>query len=262
MEEQESQPQKSSWLGFMTFIVVVVLGCAGFWILKMGQHPEYVVRTDLASDFDVEKVAEQAPMQLGAVPVRASNRMSPKPVSGGLAIWGLDNSQGPPVGRPGQGSSQASEKSWAEIARQEEPKMRSIWRKYINQYPSVRDYEAEWMKNAQLAGLTARYRSDHDPATFVKGLSNTPGFYKLIVKYIHQPGIMPLFQADLLAASPEAHKKAGEAFESDAKFSNFIKGLGDATGLPLAAIVGGQKVNEKDMLNSILKNAGAQQQQR
>lgn len=115
----------------------------------------------------------------------------------------------------------ASEKTLGELARD-----------YTRRYPAIARYGRDWMSYPDLKKLNDDYMRDHDPIAFLRGLSASPSFPKLMSKYAGEPAIRSFVQ-DAVTKAPSGAVGASMSYiNQDKTIDGFVQGVAGQVGLP------------------------------
>ncbi len=163
---------------------------------------------------------------------------------------------------PNQAASQAKKqaeagKSFEQLARKHERTVRAYFMKATAKYPSVRQYGRDWMSYPDLKKLNDDYFRDRDPVKFMKGLSKSENFGKLVKKYSTDPAIRAVV-IDAAKQAPTDLMAAGmDYLNEDSNVKTLLGSVAKGMGLPssLMAIFDdgkGGKVDQKQVMSDIM----------
>ena len=140
--------------------------------------------------------------------------------------------------------------------------MKGMAERYTQKYPSIARYGRDWMNCPDLKKLNDDYMREHDPVKFLRGAAQSRNFARLIAAYATDPAVQSFVREGIAAAPPEVAAKATDVLHEDGLVKGLVNNVVSALGLPpalIAGVLGGGKVDEKQVLGQILQgNPGLQ----
>lgn len=157
------------------------------------------------------------------------------------------------------------EKSFADLTRAQEAKMRALNQAYTAKYPVIAQFRREWLANPELKRLrdgfcgpaanTCGAGGDHDPIKFIRGVMASQSFKQLLPKYAQDPAVHAYVMDAVKQAPANLIAAASDFLNQDNNTKNFLDGIAQSLGLPAGMLGGGNaKVDQNAVLGSILNN--------
>ncbi len=277
--EQPAAPPKRSSFGLAVLAGVAVLGSlVGALLYQMSQNQKPPSLD--TSGFDVSQVSGSSarPVAVSAQPAAPQSGLSM--ISGiipGMNYGKKVNSANPGGANPGAPLTQAQAAGdFTSMCRAQEGTVRAMAEDYTRRYPAIAQYGRDWMGYPDLKKLNDDYMRDHDPVAFLRGLSKSDNFGKLVAKYARDPSVQA-FAKEVITHAPSQLTQAGLAY---VKKDNLVGALMDkvtgALGLPpgmLSGMMGGgeppkidanqvmgQMLNSNPQMKQAMDNPQVQQQ--
>jgi hypothetical protein len=244
-------------------IVVSLVGVVGWYLFQN--------RGDDRASLDVSgfDLAAAPQSQRPAVPLPAAPEPAQPESSLGMlkADAGMRVVDGNASGESGTARASASKaaqaaesgKTLGELCKKYEKRVHTYFLAKTKQYPSVREYGREWMKYPDLKKLNDDYFRDRDPVKFMKGLSKSENFGKLVKKYSNDPAIRAVV-IDAAKQAPSDLMAAGmDYLNNDKVIKDLVGSVAKGMGLPssLMSIFDENKagkVDQQQVMSDILKN--------
>lgn len=132
-----------------------------------------------------------------------------------------------------------------------ESKARALAVAYTKKHPSIAQYGHDWMSYPDLKKLNDDYMRDHDPVKFMKGLSKSENFPKLVKKYAKDPAVHS-FIIDAISNAPgELAAAVADYLPAEEVLKGLVGGVAEAMGLPKGVTAGllgsGAGLDEKSL---------------
>ncbi|OGR86894.1 MAG: hypothetical protein A3J74_04560 [Elusimicrobia bacterium RIFCSPHIGHO2_02_FULL_57_9] len=158
-----------------------------------------------------------------------------------------------------------AEKSFAQLIRAQEAKMRALNKKYTAKYPVIAQFRKEWLGNPGLKRLRDDFcgskagvcgpGGDHDPVKFIRGVAASQAFKSMLIKYAGEPAVHSYVMEAVKQAPSNLMAAASDFMSQDNNVKNFIDGVAQSLGLPMGLLEGSDsKVDQNAILGSIMKN--------
>jgi hypothetical protein len=185
-----------------------------------------------ASGFDVTELPKtQAPEGLSAaLPPQQPSSLSMVPKLGLGAQTAAAPAQAAPSAAAGP-LEQAAD-GFRQAIRASEKTLGDLARDYTRRYPAIARYGRDWMSYPDLKKLNDDYMRDHDPIAFLRGLSASPSFPKLLSKYAGEPAIRGFVQDAVTKAPAGAVGASMNYLNQDQTLDGFVQGVAGKVGLP------------------------------
>lgn len=226
---------------------VAALGITAFAFIKLGRsHIDVGSDPDNRSAFDSQVVYRQPePPPAQAVQADLARSVSPMPIYRGPELEKKDGPPPPPLTAEGLFD--------REFVLKEEHGMRKAWFKRLKESPVVRAYEKEWMSQPDLKALKEKYTLEKNPVSFIKELSGSKNFYKLVAKYGTNREMISTLMDALKTVSPEAMKRANKAMNLDDMVGKFVDGFGNEVGVPISRWIQGKPPTQAEILKTLME---------
>ena len=247
----------TTWLLLAAAAVTVGLVVGGFLIVLLR---EPAPAPSGPSGFDVAEVPKAAPASPAASAL-------PAPAPSSLAMVTPGGSLAPPPGAATGGRAAAAPKtaleqaalSFTDAIRSSEKTLSDLARAYTAKYPSIRQYGKDWMSYPDLKKLNDDYMRDHDPIAFLRGLSASPSFPKLVSKYGGEPAIQHFLQDCFTKAPSGAVGASMDYINKDKTLDAFVQNVAGQAGLPpaLLSVSDPSKLDVNKITESAVRAASA-----
>lgn len=213
---------------------------------------------DLASAPSTARPA--APLPAPTDPVMPASSLSMLKADAGIRVVAANANSDK---APGQASTPANKqaeagKTFAQLARKHERTVRAYFMKATAKHPSVRQYGRDWMSHPDLKKLNDDYFRDRDPVKFMKGLSRSENFGKLVKKYSTDPAIRAVV-IDAAKQAPTDLMAAGmDYLNEDNNVKNLLGTVAKGMGLPSSLMAlfdsgTGGKVDQQKIISDIMQ---------
>lgn len=225
---------------------VAALGITAFAFIKLGRSRIDVgSNPDNRSAFDSQVVYRPPDPLPRTARAEVSKPGSPMPIYRGLEAEKTEVSPPPPPTAEGLFD--------RDFVLKEEQQMRKAWFKRLKESPVVQAYEKEWMSQPDLRALKEKYHREKNPVSFVKELSGSKNFYKLVAKYGTNREMISTLMDALKTVSPEAMKRANKAMNLDDMVGKFVDGFGKEVGVPISRWIQGKPPTQQEILKTLME---------
>jgi hypothetical protein len=156
------------------------------------------------------------------------------------------------------GSESRDNRTFSTAVKNFEGKIRALAQSYTQRYPVIAQYGKDWMSYPDLKQLNDDYMRDHDAMKFLRGVARSQNFPKLVSKYASAPAIQSFVKDGIKQAPPEILSEAPNLLKDNGAVRTVISNTASALGLPpalAAGILGGGKIDEKQVMGQILQGA-------
>lgn len=255
MEEGEAAPKRSSMATLLLVVLAVGGSAAGVMIYQFLQGNKNPTIAD-TTGFDIA-VADNT----GRSPSpSAQPSKDPKGSGLGMVTPGMKFGTEPGQAAP-PAASQAAAGSFTEAVRACEASVRAYAIAYTKNHPSIAAYGRDWMASPELKKLNDDYMDNHDPVAFMRGVASSKDFGGLIKKYAGDPAVQGFVKGGISQAPPDVMSAGMSLLKEDSAIKGLVSNVGSSLGLPpgmMAGFMGGGKVDEKQVLGSIMGGADMQ----
>lgn len=239
-------------MGAGILAAITVCGSAlGVMLYQMTQKEKAPADT---SGFDIARTQEgKTPAASGAdggLPGAARSGL------GLLQKGGLGEIRVGEGGAPPPRPAQKAASDFSAAVRKSEAKVQAMAVRYSRRYPLIVQYGRDWMSYPDLKKLNDDYMRDHDPIAFLRGLTRSQNFGKMVSKYAGQPLIQAFVKESVGQAPAEVTSSAMGLLKEDALIKRLVANTASALGLPpalTAGILGGGNVDEQQVMGQIMQ---------
>lgn len=146
-----------------------------------------------------------------------------------------------------------------QAARKHEKTVHAYFLRVTRKYPSVRQYGRDWMSYPDLKKLNDDYFKNRDPVQFLKGLSKSDNFGKMVKKYSTDPAIRAVVVDAAKQAPADVMSAAMDYLQNDRVIKDLLGGVAKGMGLPASLMAvfddsKGAKVDQNKVMADIMKS--------
>lgn len=256
MEEGQAVPKRSSLATLFLLVVAVGGSAAGVMVYQLLQGGKSSAISD-STGFDLA-VADET----GRSPSPGARAPKAQEDSGlGMVTPGMKFGTGSEEAAQAQGQAPKAAGAFTEAVRAGEAKVRAYAIAYTKKHPSVAAYGRDWMASPELKKLNDDYMKNHDPVAFMKGVAASKDFGGMIKKYATDPAIQGFVKGGIFQAPPGVVSAGMGLLKEDVSLKGLVSNVASSLGLPpslLAGMMGGGKVDEKQIMGQIIGGADMQ----
>ncbi len=247
MEGPQETKKSSGFWGLLALIVFIGAGAAIFYFSKNENRPLNIP----SSEFNVTSLPQESGSNVPTNP--------PSPAAQGSQS-GLNMIKGVIPGlfsgsKAKPSAAQTSADQFTALCRSNEGKVQALAMAYTRRYPAIRQYGRDWMSYPDLKNLNDTYMKNHDPIAFLKGLSASQNFGKLVKKYAKRPEIRQFAQDAVHQAPPQLMSVGMSVLSQNNTVKGVASNISQALGFPpgLFNSLGGQspQADQKAIMNSV-----------
>ncbi|MBI3552186.1 MAG: hypothetical protein HY077_06685 [Elusimicrobia bacterium] len=255
MDEAQPPPQRRSWLAALLVVLAIGGSAVGVFIYQLLQGNR---KSSLdASGFDIAQTTDNTPRPT-STPV-AQPQSSLGVISTGLSGIHFGRTAGP-GGTPAQQAEDAASKAaetFSQLCVRNEAKVRSFAEKYTKQSPTLQKYGREWMSYPDLKKLNDDYMRNHDPIAFLRGLTQSANFPKLVKKYAGDSSMQGFVRDGMKQTPPELLNSGISYMNKDNVVKQLVTKVMESLGIPamaLGAAPGAGQLDPAKIMGSVLGN--------
>ncbi len=247
MGNSQEQKKSSGFWGLLALIVFIGAGAAIFYFSRKENSPLSVS----SSEFNVTSLPQEENSKASSTPSSSASQTNQSGLGmiKGVIPGLFSGSKAKPS------AAQTLADQFTALCRANEGKVQALAMAYTRKYPAIQQYGRDWMSYPDLKQLNDNYMKNHDPIAFLKGLSASQNFGKLVKKYAKHPEIRQFAQDAIHQAPPEFMSVGMSVISQDGTVKGVASNVSQALGLPpsLFNSLGGQspQADQKAIMNSV-----------